>query len=156
MDILIISVLIVAAIILFLIELFVIPGISIAGLLAGACIIYANYYAFAYIGTAGGFITLGVSAVSCIGSLIWFMRSNTIDKFALKKNITSKIDHSAAERVKVGDKGVATTRLPLIGYAEINGEIVEVKSNDGFLDEKTPIVVTRITDGVILVEKIKN
>ena len=51
MDILIIIVLIVAAVILFLVELFVIPGISIAGILAGACMIYANYYAFAYLGT---------------------------------------------------------------------------------------------------------
>ena len=38
MDILIIIVLIVAAVILFLVELFVIPGISIAGILAGACL----------------------------------------------------------------------------------------------------------------------
>ena len=57
--------------------------------------------------------------------------------------------------MKVGDTGHATTRLALIGYAEINGDIVEVKSNDGFLNEKTPIVVTRITDGVILVERLK-
>ena len=73
MDILIIIVLIVAAVILFLVELFVIPGISIAGILAGACMIYANYYAFAYLGTTAGFITLGVSAIACIGSLILFM-----------------------------------------------------------------------------------
>ena len=45
MDIFIIAILIVAAVILFLVELFIIPGISIAGLLAGSCIIYANYYA---------------------------------------------------------------------------------------------------------------
>ena len=37
--------------ILFLVELFVIPGISVAGFLAGGCIIFANYYAFAYMGT---------------------------------------------------------------------------------------------------------
>lgn len=55
MDILIIIVLIVAAVILFLVELFVIPGISIAGILAGACMIYANYYAFAYLGYNGWF-----------------------------------------------------------------------------------------------------
>lgn len=45
MDIFIIAVLIVAAVIPFLVELFIIPGISIAGFLAGGCIIYANYYA---------------------------------------------------------------------------------------------------------------
>ena len=155
MDILIIVVLVIAAVILFLVELFVIPGISIAGFLAGGCIIYANYYAFAYLGTMAGFITLAVSAIACVGSLVWFMRSKTLDRIALKKDITSKVDRSAAERVKVGDTGVSTTRLALIGYAEINGDIVEVKSDDGFLNEKTPIIVNRITDGIILVEKFK-
>ena len=132
MDILIIASLIIGAVILFLVELFVIPGISVAGFLAGGCIIFANYYAFA-----------------------WFMRSKTLDKIALKKNITSKVDRSAEEKVKVGDIGVTTTRLALIGYAEINGDIVEVKSSDGFLNEKTPIIVDRIADGVLLVERLK-
>ena len=119
MDIFIIIVLVVAAVILFLVELFIVPGISIAGFLAGGCIIYANYYAFTNIGTTAGFITLAVSAIACVGSLIWFMRSKTLDKIALKKNITSKIDRSAEEKVKIGDTGVTTTRLALIGYAEI-------------------------------------
>ena len=52
MDILIITVLIIAAVILFLVELFVIPGISLAGISALACILYANYYAFANLGMA--------------------------------------------------------------------------------------------------------
>ena len=155
MDILIIASLIIGAIILFLVELFVIPGISIAGFLAGGCIIFANYYAFAYMGTTAGVITLIISALACIGSLVWFMRSKTLDKIALKKNITSKVDRSAEEKVKVGDVGITTTRLALIGYAEINGDIVEVKSSDGFLNEKTPIIVDRIADGVLLVERLK-
>ncbi|MDE6348089.1 MAG: NfeD family protein, partial [Bacteroides sp.] len=67
----------------------------------------------------------------------------------------SKVDRSAEEKVKVGDVGTTTTRLALIGYAEINGEIVEVKSSDGFINEKTPIMVERIADGVLLVEKRK-
>ena len=155
MDILIIAALIIGAVILFLVELFVIPGISIAGFLAGGCLIYANYYAFAYMGTTAGFVTLAISAIACIGSLVAFMRSNTLDRIALKKNITSKIDRSFEEKVKVGDAGVTTTRLALIGYAEINGDIVEVKSSDGFLNENTPIVVERITNGILLVKRLK-
>jgi hypothetical protein len=53
----------------------------------------------------------------------------------------------------VGDKGHAVTRLALIGNADINGHILEVRSADGFIDEKTPIVVERIKDGCILVHK---
>lgn len=156
MDILIIAALIIAAIILFLVELFLIPGISIAGFLAGGCLIFANYYAFVYMGTTAGILTLVVSFIASIGSLILFMRSKTLDKIALKKNITSKVDRSAEAKIKIGDIGTTTTRLALIGYAEINGEIVEVKSIDGLMDAKTAIIVNRITDGVILVEKLKN
>ena len=153
MDVLIIIALIAAAVILFLVELFVIPGISLAGISALVCIIYANYYAFANLGTGAGFITLIISGIACIGSLVWFMRSKTLDKLALKKDITSKIDRSAAEKVKIGDTGITITRLAQIGNAEINGNIIEV---DGLLNEKTPIVVNRITDGIIFVEKLKS
>ena len=153
MDVLIIIALIAAAVILFLVELFV---ISLAGISALVCIIYANYYAFANLGTGAGFITLIISGIACIGSLVWFMRSKTLDKLALKKDITSKIDRSAAEKVKVGDTGITITRLAQIGNAEINGNIIEVKSMDGLLNEKTPIVVNRITDGIIFVEKLKS
>lgn len=155
MDVLIIIVLIIAAVILFLVELFIIPGISLAGISALVCIIYANYYAFANLGIGAGFITLAVSGVTCVGSLIWFMRSKTLDKLALKKEITSKVDRSAANKVKVGDTGTTTTRLAQIGYAEIDDNIIEVKSMEGLLDEKTPIIVTRIINGTIFVEKQK-
>lgn len=154
MDLLIIIVLIVVAVILFLVELFIVPGMSFAGIAALGCIIYANFYAFATLGSTAGFITMTVSAIACIGSLVWFMRSKTLDNIALKENITSKVDRKAEESLQLGDKGVTTTRLALIGYAEIKGKIVEVKSMDGFLDEKTPIIVSRITEGAILVEKL--
>lgn len=156
MDILIIAILIIAAVILFLVELFVIPGISLAGISALVCIIYANIYAFINLGAGAGFITLAVSVVTCIGSLVWFMRSKTLDKLALKEDITSKVDRKAEESIKVGDTGVTTTRLALIGYAEIEGKIVEVKSMDGFMHEKTPVIVGRIHEGTILVEKQKS
>ena len=153
MDILIIAALLIAAIVLLLIEIFLVPGISIAGIGSVACLIYANYYAFDNLGTAAGFVTIGISVIAGICSLIWFMRSKTLDKVALNKEIDSTIDRSASQQIKVGDTGISTTRLAQIGSAEINGHIIEVKSEDGFLDEQTPIVVSRITDGIIMVKK---
>ena len=155
METLIIIALILAGLLLFAVEVFLVPGITLAGIASGISLLYAICYAFHSVGTQAGFITLAVEAVGIIGITIWFMRSKTLDKIALKKNITSKVDRSAEEKVKVGDIGVTTTRLALIGYAEINGDIVEVKSSDGFLNEKTPIIVDRIADGVLLVERLK-
>ena len=64
MEIAIIAVLLIVAIILFLVELFLAPGITIAGILAGGCYLYANYYAFTHLGMTGGFVTLSISAVA--------------------------------------------------------------------------------------------
>ena len=155
MDILVIMLLIITAIILLLVELFLLPGISIAGILAGGCLLYANYYAFAYMGTLTGGITLAISILASIGSLVLFMRSKTLDRLALKKDIDSTLDRSDAAQVKVGDTGITTTRQALIGYADIHGTPIEVKSIGGFLDEKTPVKVVRITDGLILVDELK-
>ena len=70
-----------------------------------------------------------------------------------EKNIDSTIATEASKEVKIGDTGVAITRLALIGNALINDNIVEVKSCDGFLDENTPIIVERILEKVIMVKR---
>ena len=153
MDIVIIIALIVAGLLLFMAEVFLIPGLSLAGIASAGCLIYVNYYEFAQLGAIGGLITLIISLCSYIIMFIWFLRTKAIDKLALKKNIDSTVGTPAEQEVKIGDTGVAITRLALIGNAEINGKIIEVKSADGFLNEHTPIVVERIMEGIIMVRK---
>ena len=83
------------------------------------------------------------------------MRSKTLDRLSLKADIDGQVDRSAEQSLRPGDTGVTTTRLALIGYAEINGRIVEVKSTGEYLDEHTPVRVARVVDGTVLVEKVK-
>lgn len=147
-----IVVLLLAALIMLMIELFLIPGTSIAAIISAGFCIYGIYYAFINLGTLAGVITLSVSIFGGIVAVWRFMRSKTLEKVALNNDVPAIIDRSAAERVKIGDKGTAVTRLALIGNADINGDIIEVKSADGFINPKTPIVVTRISDSVIMVE----
>ena len=154
MEILIIISLIVAGLVLFIIEVFLLPGISIAGIISTGCLLYANYYAFDTLGTTPGCITLAVSAIGVIGITIWFMRSKTVDKLSLKKTIDYKPEPLKGLDLKPGDEGIALTRLALIGNAEFNGRIIEVRSADGFIDEKCRIRVERILDGVVLVQKV--
>ena len=154
MDTLIIISLIVAGLILFIIEVFLLPGISIAGIISAICLLYANYYAFDTLGTIPGCITLAVSAIGVIGITIWFMRSKTVDKPSLKKTIDYRPEPLKGLDVKPGDEGVALTRLALIGNAEFNGRIIEVRSSGDFIEQKSRIRVERILDGIVLVEKI--
>ena len=156
MGILFIIALVVSALILLLVDLFVIPGSSLAAILSAICLTWAVAYAFINISALAGIITLIIALIlgSCV--LITFMRSKTLDKVALTEEVSSTVDRSVAAQVQVGDKGYAVTRLALIGNAEINGHVVEVRSADGFLNEKTPVVVTCVTDNEIIVQKIKN
>ena len=50
---------------------------------------------------------------------------------------------------------ITVTRLALIGNAEISGHIIEVRSADGLIDEKTPIYVERIVENTVIVRKLK-
>ena len=154
MDILIIASLIIAGLVLFIIEVFLLPGISIAGIISAICLLYANYYAFDTMGTLPGCITLAVSAIEVIAITIWFMRSKTVDKLSLKKTLDYRPEPLKGLDLNVGDEGISLTRLALIGNAEFNGRIIEVRSADGLIDEKTPIRVERILDGVVFVQKI--
>ena len=154
MDILIIVSLIIAGLILFIIEVFLLPGISIAGIISAICLLYANYYAFDTMGTLPGCITLAISAIGVIAITVWFMRSKTVDKLSLKKTIDYKPEPLKGLNLKAGDEGVALTRLALIGNAEFDGNIIEVRSTGDFIEEKSRIRVERILDGVVLVEKV--
>ena len=156
MGILFIIALVISALLLLLVELFVIPGSSLAAILSAICLTWAVAYAFINISALAGIITLIIALIlgSCV--LITFMRSKTLDKVALTEEVSSTVDRSVAAKVQVGDKGYAVTRLALIGNAEINGHVVEVRSADGFLNEKTPVVVTCVTDNEIIVQKNKN
>ena len=153
MDILIIASLIIAGLILFIIEVFLLPGISIAGIISAICLLYANYYAFETMGTLPGCITLAISAIGVIAITVWFMRSKTVDKLSLKKTIDYKPEPLKGLNLKAGDEGVALTRLALIGNAEFDGNIIEVRSTGDFIEEKSRIRVNRIRDGIVLVEK---
>ncbi|MFA6872772.1 MAG: NfeD family protein [Bacteroidaceae bacterium] len=153
MEYLIIIGVILLGVLFFLVEVFVIPGTSIAGIGAIACLCYSVFYAYATKGVVEGSIVLGAVVILSVGALIWLMRSRTLQKMALKKEIDSSVDNQAERSVSIGDTGITNTRLALIGRAQIGGQEVEVKSVDGFIDEHTPIKVVRIDQGTLLVAR---
>lgn len=140
-------------IILFLIELFFIPGISLAGIAAVGCMAYACFFAFTEISSTGGLITLLLALVLSIIAFVWFMHSRTLDRLSLTKKLEASVDNQDERSITVGQQGITTTRLALIGMADFDGKTVEVKSAEGFIDEQTPVVVDRISEGIILVKR---
>ena len=137
-------------------EIFIIPGTSLAGIVSAACLIGANVLVFDGYGLSAGIIVLASSLIICLLAGIWMLRSKALDRISLKRTIDSTAATEEQLSVKVGDRGIAQTRLALIGNADFDGKIVQVQSADGFLDEKTPIVVTRVIDGQVWVKRAEN
>ena len=81
------------------------------------------------------------------------MHSKRIKRLSLDATIDSSVATAEQAQVKVGDKGTALTRLALVGTARLGTVEVEVRSASGFLDEGTPVVVTKVNGGEIYVSK---
>lgn len=155
MEILVIISLIIVGLLLFAVEVFLIPGISLAGIASAISMIYAIYYSFIHVGLLGGAVTLFVSILGIAALTWWFMRSKTVDKLSLKETLDYKPNPLAGINLNVGDKGITTTRLTLIGNVDFSGNILEVQSADGFIEEKTAVIISCIKDNRVYVKAIK-
>ena len=148
-----IAILLIIGLVLFIVEVFLLPGITLAGFISAACLLYAIFHAFFNMGMVAGWITLGIVVLGCVLITCWFMHSKTVDKLSLKKTLDFKPNPLEGLDIKVGDTGIAVTRLALIGNAKFSGQVIEVRSVDGFIDEKSMVCVEKIKDGVVLVHK---
>jgi membrane-bound ClpP family serine protease len=151
LDIVIIVFLMVAAIALILAEIFLLPGITLAGI--GGALFAVGGIAYAYtLNLQTGNITM-VSSIAVFGGLFsWLIRSNAFNRVALKTNIESKVLSPREMTLKIGDIGVAVSRLAPIGKARFNNITVEAKSVNDFIDENTSIVIVSIEGYNVIVE----
>lgn len=156
MDVAVIVILLLVAVILLLVEMFLIPGLSIAGIGSLLFLGGAIYYAYAFVSVEAGILTV-IGAIIMIVIAIWiFIRSKALEKMSLQTNIESKNDPMHGMEVKVGDIGVASSRIAPMGKVKINGNLIEAKTMDDFIDESTAIIVTQVFNTNVLVERLKN
>lgn len=149
-------ILILLGILLFLIEFLVVPGITIAGI--GGLILMGGgvYLAFENFNAQVGFIVLIATLVSSVAILALALRSRTWKGVALSDKIDGKVNTGPGLNViNPGDKGITLTRLNPIGKIRVNGIIIEGKSLQGYLNQKTEIEVIKITGSQAIVKPLK-
>lgn len=154
MSITLIIILIILGIILFLIEFLLIPGVTVAGiggaiLMIGGVILGYHYHGM----QVGNFILLG-TVIFSIFTLYLVLKSRTWRKIMLDSKIDSKVNllDRGEFKIKAGDTGVAITRLNPMGKVLIQGEYFEAKSLNKLIDQKTPIIVIKISGNKIIVK----
>jgi membrane-bound ClpP family serine protease len=152
MDILIVVVLCIVGILLILAEIFLIPGLTIAALAGGAFSFGGVYYAFRYLGTTGGIITL-ISVIVVIGiAFVYLVKSKALDTIALKSDIDSTIAPSEPLAISVGDEGISISRLNPMGKVKVNNITMEAKTLGEYVDENTEIVILKVSQTQLIVK----
>ena len=154
MELMIVIVLCLVGVLLILAEIFLIPGITLAAIAGIAISVGGIYYAFSRLGSAAGFIAL-FAVLLIIGiACVFMVKSKAVDKIALTTDIDSTITSGETLNIAVGDKGIALSRLNPIGKVQVKDTIMEGKSMDNFIDERTPIVVTHVSPNQLTVKKL--
>ncbi|MEH0156081.1 NfeD family protein [Limibacter armeniacum] len=140
-------------VILMIVEFFFIPGTTVAGILGFLSAVTGVYLGYDYFGdTTGHLILLGTGIATAI-AFIWSFRSNTWNRFALKDQITSKVNEDVVP-LQVGDLGKTISALRPMGTAEFGGEIYEVRTQGRFLESGLPIRVERVESSKVFVTQI--
>ena len=153
MEITIVLLLLLMGVIFFLLELFLIPGISVAGIAGTVFMGGAVYYAYTAVGSTAGHLTLA-GGVLLLAIAVWiFIRSKALERMSLKAEIDSKNNPLSGISLKIGDKGIAASRLAPMGRIKINGHLVEAKTNDDFIDEGVEVTVVEVRNTNVVVER---
>ena len=153
MDILIIILLVLIGVVLIILEIFFLPGITVAGFSSPIFFGGGIYYAFVNLGTTAGYVTIVASVVACVVGIIWFMRSKSLDRISLKTDIDSVIPTQVNDSIKVGDEGIALSRLNPMGTVLIGTVQVEGKTREDFIDEGSSVIVERVERTSVIVRK---
>lgn len=153
MDIFIILLLILLAIFLVVVETLLLPGVTIAAIGAFVAGIYASYLTFSLYGLGYGIAVFMLALVLSIIVVFICVKKRNISKMSLKVNSDSVVP-SVRDQVKLGECGVASTRLAPMGTVLVNGSYVEAKSTGGFVDQKTAVKIIGYEDNMVLVEKL--
>lgn len=137
-------------------ELVLLPGVSVGAILALGCDAAAAYFAFTWYGTSTGWIVIGAIFVVAILVTVLSLRAKTWEKLSLNQQIkSSSMDTPQEHDVKVGDRGVAVTRLAPMGKVEIAGRTYEAKSANELIDQQSEVEVTGFENFNVLVKKVK-
>ncbi len=152
MSVTLIALIILLGILLILIELLIIPGITVAGVAGVLLIIAGVFFGYKTHGLpAGNYILL-----STLGALLLLtvlaLKLKTWQRFGLESTIDGKVAGVDIAEIQEGMEGKTVSRLAPIGKARFGNELLEVRSDGGYIDAHSEVVITRISGNKIYVE----
>lgn len=133
-------------------EIVALPGV-ICGIFGGAMVGVGIWQAYANYGNLAGNITLVASLLTGLIMLVVLMKSGTWKRFSLNEESDSRVNQIDNSTIKPGAKGKTISRLAPAGKALFGNEIVEVHSEEGYIDEGIDVEVVETEGYKIIVKK---
>lgn len=147
-----IIILVAAGVLLLVAELILIPGLSVAGICALVCYGAAVYIGFDRFGAIGGAITIGAIVGVSVAAALISLRARTWHKLALNDNIDGTSQQLPSDTLKVGDRGVAATRLAPSGKVVIGAETYEARTMANiYVDARSGVEVVDFENFTVIV-----
>lgn len=149
-----IAILIIAGVLLIVTELVLLPGFSVAGIFALICYGGAAYLAFDNYGPMAGVVVLCIIAALSIAAVFLSLRARTWQRLALNDKIESTSQQLPSQQLKVGQKGVAATRLAPSGKIVVDGHTYEARTlRNTYVDEKSGVEVVDFENFTVIVKE---
>ena len=144
--------LVLVGLILIYLELVFVPGTTFLGLVGLILAGIGIYIAFETHGNSAGYLLLGGSFGATIIAMVYSFKSKSWDRFALKKQIKSKVNQGYAESLQVEQRGVAISDLKPIGKVEFNNRSYEVTSHGNLIEAGEEVRIVSIDRNKIIVD----
>jgi membrane-bound ClpP family serine protease len=146
--------LVVFGLVLVVAEVVFVPGTTLVGVIGFCFLVVGVGLSFKYFGSEVGWVMLGSTSVASGGLLYFSFTTNVWSRFSLKSSNKSKVNEGELDQLLVGMEGTTISALRPIGKAELNNQIVEVKTNGDYLDSGSRIRVIKIVSNQIIIEPI--
>ncbi|MDO4190742.1 MAG: NfeD family protein [Bacteroidales bacterium] len=145
---------VIVGILLWVAEIFLLPGLTVAAIFGTVFMGASVWLSFTHLGIVAAALVFVINLLSLAVAVYFFMRSRALDKMSLDTVLPGKAAENKQQEFSVGEEGVTVSRLAPYGKAEFGGKAVEVKVNQGFVENNTPVRIRTINDNIIVVEPI--
>lgn len=152
MTILILSSLLIIGLILLLIEIIFIPGTTVVGIIGLAVSAAGVVYAFVAFDSSVALWITAVAVVLNLGSVWYGFSSGVWKRFSLKTSMEGGAFDGRTDGVSIGMNGRAVSDIKPFGKAAFGDMVLEVKSEDGFIEVGREVSVIKIENNKILVK----
>lgn len=153
MTILAIILLIAIGIALLVLEILVLPGL-IAGIIGGVFILAGVLMTYSNYGSEAGHLTAIASTILSAGTVIYFLRSKSWQKFGLNSKLEGKTNEVDKLPVAEGDTGITISALRPMGTIMIGNLRIEAQTKGEMIPENTPVKIISVLPNKVLVEAV--